>query len=678
MEAQRLERRKALQAQKLQRQEENRRNVAAGNPGDVDFMGLVQTWRNLHAKEALPLQPLQLAGGGQHQPPRICVAVRKRPLMEYERSKCDHDSVTILHPKVHIHVAKYKVDGITKYLDHASFQFDYAFDETSDTSDVYHCTAMPLLQFACQQGGRATIFCYGQTGSGKTHTMQGLQSLLAHDLFEMLHHHNNNDDDGDTVQVALSFYELYGGYLQDLLNDRHRLKVLEDGKGGINVHGLTERVVDTADDFLQVLAEGNSARTTHVTQANDASSRSHAICQIVLRKSTAKGGGGVGSRTRSSGHTNPSSTVYGKLSLVDLAGSERGNDTSSHNAQRRAESADINTSLLALKECIRALGDGTSKHIPYRGSKLTLILKDCFAAPDARTAMIATVSPGASSADHSLNTLRYADRVMDRHPKKSHPPPADARSKGGASRTTTTSTTPPRPRQGLHPLPAVTVVPPPNSRSPPPPPPPPRRQPVPPPPRPSSTYSSVAPPVQKSSTRAATTGPGRTVGSSSAPPPLAPPRQPPPPGPTANRGGETQGKEDLDLDNLLDLSDDEEDNNDLRNGGVSRKVKPAVDAGQHTGRDRVTSTAPQDDLDARELLLKQLEDDLLNAHMGNIQENAELLAEEGTLLQNAQRPEATMDELRDYADFLERILDRKEDMILALQERMEAFKVHLQ
>jgi len=48
------------------------------------------------------------------------------------------------------------------------------------------------------------------------------------------------------------------------------------------------------------------------------------------------------------------------------------------------------------------------------------------------------------------------------------------------------------------------------------------------------------------------------------------------------------------------------------------------------------------------------------------------------LLQNAQRPEATMDELRDYADFLERILDRKEDMILALQERMEAFKVHLQ
>ena len=72
--------------------------------------------------------------------------------------------------------------------------------------------------------------------------------------------------------------------------------------------------------------------------------------------------------------------LRGKLSLVDLAGSERGGDTKSHNTQRRTESAEINTSLLALKECIRALGvkkDGT-KHVPYCASKLTLLLKDCF------------------------------------------------------------------------------------------------------------------------------------------------------------------------------------------------------------------------------------------------------------------------------------------------------------
>jgi kinesin family protein 2/24 len=135
-------------------------------------------------------------------------------------------------------------------------------------------------------------------------------------------------------------------------------------------------------------------RTTHATEANDTSSRSHAICQIVLRDKD-------------------SQKLKGKLSLVDLAGSERGSDTKSHNKQRRCESSDINTSLLALKECIRALG-GTSKHVPYRASKLTLILKDCFTSSLARTTMIATVSPGASSADHTINTLRYADRIKEK------------------------------------------------------------------------------------------------------------------------------------------------------------------------------------------------------------------------------------------------------------------------
>lgn len=140
-----------------------------------------------------------------------------------------------------------------------------------------------------------------------------------------------------------------------------------------------------------------SKRTTHATEANDTSSRSHAICQILLReKSTSK--------------------LRGKLSLVDLAGSERGSDTKSHNRQRRTESSEINTSLLALKECIRALdnGRGAARHVPYRASKLTLILKDCFTSNLARTTMIATVSPGASSSDHTLNTLRYADRIKEK------------------------------------------------------------------------------------------------------------------------------------------------------------------------------------------------------------------------------------------------------------------------
>mmetsp|Transcript_39669 Transcript_39669/g.92840 ORF Transcript_39669/g.92840 Transcript_39669/m.92840 type:complete len:243 (+) Transcript_39669:916-1644(+) len=233
--------------------------------------------------------------------------------------------------------------------------------------------------------------------------MSGIQTMVAEDIFAMLHLHEEDDDDGRNAQcrrsettVTVSFYELYGGRCQDLLNERRMLKILEDGKGEVVVTGLEEFEAENPEELMCLVEKGNRLRTTHATEANDTSSRSHAVCQIALRDKN-------------------NGRLKGKLSLVDLAGSERGSDTKSHNRQRRTESAEINKSLLALKECIRALDNGGGQsHVPYRSSKLTLVLKDCFTSPLARTTMVATVSPGASSCDHTINTLRYADRVKEK------------------------------------------------------------------------------------------------------------------------------------------------------------------------------------------------------------------------------------------------------------------------
>lgn len=86
-------------------------------------------------------------------------------------------------------------------------------------------------------------------------------------------------------------------------------------------------------------------------------------------------------------------------------------DGGSLNQQKVAE---IICSLLALKECIRAMDD-KADHVPFRASKLTLILRDSFINKHqaSKIVMIACISPGSSSADHSLNTLRYAERLKD-------------------------------------------------------------------------------------------------------------------------------------------------------------------------------------------------------------------------------------------------------------------------
>ena len=79
--------------------------------------------------------------------------------------------------------------------------------------------------------------------------------------------------------------------------------------------------------------------------------------------------------------------------------------------QTKIDGAEINKSLLALKECIRAL-DLDKKHTPFRGSKLTQVLKDSFVG-NSKTTMIANISPASNCSEHTLNTLRYADRVKE-------------------------------------------------------------------------------------------------------------------------------------------------------------------------------------------------------------------------------------------------------------------------
>ncbi|VDL90728.1 unnamed protein product [Schistocephalus solidus] len=321
-----------------------------------------------------------------------------------ELARREIDVLTIPNKQqVLVHEPKTKVD-LTKYLENQAFRFDYAFDETADNTLVYRYTAQPLVECIFERG-MATCFAYGQTGSGKTHTMggefqgrglqdcsNGIYALAARDVF----HLNATKYSHEDLFVEAAFFEIYSGKVFDLLNKKAKLRVLEDGKNQVQVVGLRMEPVHSVDDVLHLLRHGADIRTSGQTSANQHSSRSHAVFQLILKKRT-------------------SNKLFGKFSLIDLAGNERGADTSSSDRITRMEGAEINKSLLALKECIRALGrKGT--HLPFRASKLTQVLRDSFIGDRSRTCMIAMVSPGISCCEHTLNTLRYADRVKELGP----------------------------------------------------------------------------------------------------------------------------------------------------------------------------------------------------------------------------------------------------------------------
>jgi kinesin family protein 2/24 len=213
----------------------------------------------------------------------------------------------------------------------------------------------------------------------------------------------------EKLTVRLSFYEIYGGKLFDLLNNRESLKALVDAKGDVNVVGLSEQRVSGVEALLKLIDYGNSVRSTGSTGANADSSRSHAVLQITLAEAMTDGKGATVVLTDA--HTKHVK-AKGKFSFIDLAGSERGADTTNNDKKTRLEGAEINKSLLALKECIRSLYQAAN-YAPFRGSKLTQVLKDSFMGDEARTVMIAAVSPNMSNVDHTLNTLRYASRVKE-------------------------------------------------------------------------------------------------------------------------------------------------------------------------------------------------------------------------------------------------------------------------
>ncbi|NWU10260.1 KI18A protein, partial [Cephalopterus ornatus] len=342
----------------------------------------------------------------------VKVVVRVRP--ETQKEKQDNFSRVVHVIDQHVLVFDPKEEEVSffngKRLTHRDinkrqrkdlkFMFDAIFDEMSSQLDVFEHTTKTLID-GFLNGYNCTVLAYGATGAGKTHTMLGSPEDPGVMYLTMMTLYNCMDQikEDKVCDVAVSYLEIYNEQIRDLLVSSGPLAVREDAQQGVIVQGLTLHQPKSAEEILQMLDYGNKNRTQHPTDVNASSSRSHAVFQIYLRQQD---------KTASINQN----VRVAKMSLIDLAGSERASATNARGA-RFVEGTNINRSLLALGNVINALADPKrKKHIPYRNSKLTRLLKDSLGG-NCRTIMIAAVSPSSLFYDDTYNTLKYANRAKD-------------------------------------------------------------------------------------------------------------------------------------------------------------------------------------------------------------------------------------------------------------------------
>jgi kinesin family member 18/19 len=336
----------------------------------------------------------------------ILVAVRVRPLSETESKNEGAKIVEALDGNVLILMDptedRFNVSRLRSKEKH--YGFDVVLNESSSQQEVFTKTTEFLLE-GLINGYNASVFAYGPTGAGKTYTMVGEADSpgVMLNTFQNLFSRLESLSRDIQYKVRLSYLEIYNENIRDLLKpNREGLDIREDPQRGIVVAGLSEILGSSIDIVFSNIKYGNKRRICEPTKANQTSSRSHAILQIIVEH-----------RDRALG--TQSEIMIGKLSLIDLAGSERAAKTK-NKGLRMIEGANINKSLLSLGNCINALCELNEKggkiFIPYRDSKLTRLLKDSLGG-NCRTVMIACISPSKHDYEDTYNTLIYANRAKN-------------------------------------------------------------------------------------------------------------------------------------------------------------------------------------------------------------------------------------------------------------------------
>ena len=327
---------------------------------------------------------------------KVCCRFRK----EFDHAEDEYDAWGFDEEAATIYYGERNTKSEKKWV------YDYILIPDCTQEQMYEKVAKKtVVDFT--EGYNGTIFAYGQSGSGKTYSMLGpdsvfetlassaeneLYGITPRAVYQIFNIFKDFERSGTKWKLTLSYIEIYNEKVKCLLSKKDGLKIREDPNEGFVI---PEKESIDCNSPLAVFEGINLAsrnRATGATNQNERSSRSHAILQLELIYNSIDG------LVRKS-----------HLSLVDLAGSERIAKTGAE-GQRLKEAQKINQSLTTLGMVIMSLTTPGCKHIPFRNSKLTLILKDSLGG-SSKTTLLCTASRLKRHSEESIQTLYFASRA---------------------------------------------------------------------------------------------------------------------------------------------------------------------------------------------------------------------------------------------------------------------------
>ncbi|XP_068607895.1 kinesin-like protein KIF26A [Brachionichthys hirsutus] len=300
------------------------------------------------------------------------------------------------------------------------FAFDAVFTQDASQAEVCSGTVAEVIQ-SVVNGADGCIFCFGQVKLGKTYTMIGKDSTTQSLgivpcaiswLFKLIN--ERKEKTGTRFSVRVSAVEIFGNdeELKDLLSEVSTgslqdgqspgIHLREDPICGTQLQNQSELRAPTAEKAALLLDAAIAARSTSRPSADEEDRRnSHMLFTLHIyqyRMEKSGKGGMSGGRSR--------------LHLIDLGSCEK------LLSKSRDGGGGLCLSLNALGNVIVALANG-AKHVPYRDSKLTMLLRESLGNINCRTTMIAHISDSPANYAESLTTIQLASRIHRVRKKKS-------------------------------------------------------------------------------------------------------------------------------------------------------------------------------------------------------------------------------------------------------------------